>query len=55
MTIDTCEGPRAYVGLVFAYHEVTTEQYLRLTDEQWATDYFAQPPADVSWLEPVLE
>lgn len=26
LTIDTCEGPRAYVGLVFAYHEVGTEQ-----------------------------
>jgi hypothetical protein len=55
LTIDTCQGPRAYVGLVFAYHEVVTEQYTRLTDDQFAGEYFVQPPADVSWLEPIVE
>lgn len=36
VTIDTCQGPRAYAGLAYAYHEVKTMSLDRLTDETWA-------------------
>lgn len=36
VTIDTCTGPRAYVGLVSTFHQEITENWERLTDEAWA-------------------
>lgn len=36
VTVDTCSGPRAYVGLVSTYHQEITEGWDRLTDEEWA-------------------
>jgi hypothetical protein len=55
-TIDTCNGPRAYAGVVYAYHEQVTEDFERLTDPQWAGGFQADGvrPADVSWMAPVL-
>jgi hypothetical protein len=55
-TVDTCMGPRAYVGVVYAYHEQTTTNYERLTDETWEARFRegAERPADVPWLSPVL-
>jgi hypothetical protein len=54
-TVDTCEGPRAYAGVVFAYHEQITEKFERLTDQQWAQGLLDGPrPADVPWLSGVL-
>jgi len=54
-TVDSCQGPRAYVGVAFAYHEHATRDYERLTDEAWATQLeTVPPPADVPWLAPVL-
>ena len=55
-TVDTCDGPRAYAGVVYAYHELVTEDFERLTDEQWA-QRFSQGgvrPAEVPWLADVL-
>jgi hypothetical protein len=48
-------GPRAYAGVVFAYHELVTEDFERLSDEQWSSRV-ANPtlPADVPWLKPLL-
>lgn len=37
VTVDTCTGPRAYVGLVSTYHQEITENWERLTDEAWTT------------------
>ena len=54
VSVDTCEGPRAYAGVVFAYHEHGEPGLNRLTDVEWAQKLEAQPAADVPWLEPVL-
>jgi len=54
MTVDTCEGPRAYAGAVFAYHEHLAEGLTRLTDEEWAEKLSQDPPAEVPWMAPVL-
>jgi hypothetical protein len=55
-TVDTCEGPKAYAGVVFAYHEQVTDNFKRLTDEEWGTEFDpgATRPADVTWMTPVL-
>ncbi|MEO6601106.1 MAG: DUF3160 domain-containing protein [Polyangiaceae bacterium] len=54
-TIDSCQGPRAYAGVTFAYHEVVTENYKRLTDAEWSTELASgTPPADVPWMAPVI-
>jgi Protein of unknown function (DUF3160) len=52
-TINTCSGPKAYAGLAFSYHELVTENFQRLTDQDWATMLAAGQP-DVPWLSPVL-
>jgi hypothetical protein len=55
-TIDTCQGPRAYAGVVFAYHETITEKFMRLTDAEWSQKFSAGAvrPDEVPWMEPVL-
>jgi hypothetical protein len=55
-TIDSCGGgPRAYAGVVFAYHEQTTLNFERLTDEAWAQRFTTgDRPPSVPWIEPVL-
>jgi len=54
-TVDTCQGPRAYAGVTFAYHERMTTNYLRLTDRAWAIELQAETrPTDVPWMAPVL-
>jgi hypothetical protein len=55
-TINTCDGPKAYAGIVYAYHEEITDNFKRLTDQEWSTrfDAGAQRPADVTWMGPVL-
>jgi hypothetical protein len=52
-TVDTCQGPRAYVGITFAYHEEITSDFKRLTDDEWKGQLGSRP-ADVPWLQPVL-
>lgn len=54
MTVDTCQGPRAYAGAVFAYHEHLAKGFTRLTDEEWKDKLSQDPPAEVPWLAPVL-
>lgn len=53
-TIDTCSGPRAYAGVVFAYHEDITQDFKRWTDEEWATKLQSEGAADVPWMTSVL-
>jgi hypothetical protein len=50
VTFNTCSGPRAYAGIVSAYHETVTTNFDRLTDERWTTQIGATPPAEVPWL-----
>ncbi|WP_104978239.1 DUF3160 domain-containing protein [Sorangium cellulosum] len=47
------QGPRAYAGVVSAYHEVLGEGLERLTDEQWKAEVQGDPPV-VPWLAPLL-
>jgi uncharacterized protein DUF3160 len=54
-TVDTCQGPRAYAGVTFAYHEQITSNFERLTDEAWLNQLAAKtPPTDVPWMAPVI-
>lgn len=50
VTFDTCGGPRAYAGVVSAYHETVTSDFRRLTDEQWTTQLATAPASEVPWL-----
>jgi hypothetical protein len=52
VTANTCNGPRAYAGLSFAYHEVISEGLVRLNDQEWASRAHAAPL--VPWLQPVV-
>ncbi len=49
VTVDSCGGPRAYVGLASSYFERVTENFERLTDEDWKKDLIQNPPPDVPW------
>ena len=51
VTVNTCQGPRAYAGVAVSYHEKITGLE-RLTDEAWRT--MAASAADVPWIKPVL-
>ena len=54
-TVDTCQGPRAYAGVSFAYHEQLTTNYTRLTDEAWTAQLASSSkPNDVPWMTPVI-
>jgi hypothetical protein len=50
VTFNTCAGPRAYAGVVSAYHETVTSNFERLTDEKWTNQLAASPPAEVPWM-----
>jgi hypothetical protein len=52
VTTESCTGARAYAGLAFAYHEQVTDNFERITDEQWAQS--AEGAQDVPWMEAVL-
>jgi hypothetical protein len=54
VTVDSCAGPRAYAGLVTSYFEKITENWQRLTDQQWATELEAATPADVPWMSDLV-
>jgi hypothetical protein len=54
-SIDTCQGPRAYAGVTFAYHEQVTNDYQRLTDADWLKQLNSgKAAADVAWMAPVI-
>lgn len=48
VTVATCSGPRAYVGLASRYHETITENWERLNDEAWAERVGSLP--DLGWV-----
>ena len=54
VTVETCSGPRAYVGLTFAYGEKITDKWKRLTDPEWATEIKTEPFPDVPWMGELL-
>ena len=50
VTVETCEGPRAYVGLGSSYFEKITENFERLSDEDWAPQISAGTPVQPAWV-----
>ncbi len=54
VTVDTCVGPRAYVGPVFAYHEQAPEGLDRITDSEWNMQIEAERPGDVRWMSDLI-
>jgi hypothetical protein len=50
VSFSTCSGPRAYAGVVSAYHEITTENFDRLTDDRWTNQIAKAVPAEVPWI-----
>lgn len=52
VTVETCEGPRAYVGVASSYYEHTTEDYERLTDPQWQG--MVRGELDVPWMRDLI-
>jgi hypothetical protein len=55
LTVDTCNGPRAYVGLASSYFEEITDNFKRLDDDTWASKVNgASPPVDVPWLKDLI-
>lgn len=50
MTADPCGTPRAFVGLASSYFEKTTDNFERMTDEEWQTSIQGATPADVPWM-----
>ncbi|HEX2869662.1 MAG TPA: DUF3160 domain-containing protein [Polyangiaceae bacterium] len=54
MTVDSCNGPRAYAGVVSSYHELLADGFTRLTDEEWKQKIYGGNLPVVPWLEPLL-
>jgi hypothetical protein len=54
VTVDTCVGPRAYVGLASSYYEETTSDFQRLTDTEWGPALQSAPPAEVEWMADIV-
>jgi hypothetical protein len=54
VTVDTCSGPRAYVGLASSYAEKITENWQRLNDQEWSTMVVGGQFVDVPWMDRVL-
>jgi hypothetical protein len=55
LTVDSCNGPRAYAGVVSAYHEVLEPGLTRLTDAEWKQRILQGNLPDVPpWLASIL-
>ena len=53
MTADTCQGPRAYAGLVSTYYEKVTDDFKRMTDQEWKPEVETNPKT-VPWIAPIV-
>jgi hypothetical protein len=54
VTVETCTGPRAYVGLASSYFERVTDDFERLKDEDWASEILDATPPDVAWMSDLV-
>ncbi len=54
VTAETCNGPRAYVGLASSYGELITEKWKRLNDADWEATITKAPFPDVAWMSGIL-
>lgn len=53
-TFDTCEGPRAYAGVVASYFEKQTTDFDRYDDQRWADDIEDGHPDDLWWMQDLV-
>ncbi len=54
LSVDSCNGPRAYAGVVSSYFEQITQDFVRKTDEQWAGELQTATPVDVPWMQDLV-
>jgi hypothetical protein len=54
LSVDSCQGPRAYAGVVSAYFEQITDNFKRMTDQEWSSQLRAATPADVLWMQDLV-
>jgi hypothetical protein len=54
VTIDSCNGPRAYAGVVSSYFERVTDNWKRLDDQEWAADLAVETPDDIGWMQDLV-
>ncbi|WP_433928760.1 DUF3160 domain-containing protein [Sorangium cellulosum] len=54
VTADPCGTPSAFVGLASSYFEQITENFERMTDEEWADSIKETRPADVAWMKDLV-
>ncbi len=54
VAVKNCNGVRIYLGMSFGFHEFTTSNLKRMTDQEWAAHLINGPtPAKIPWLAPV--
>jgi len=54
LSVDSCQGPRAYAGVVSAYFEQITDNFKRMTDQEWSAQINAATPDDVPWMQELI-
>jgi hypothetical protein len=54
VTLDGCDGARAYAGLSSSYYEQITQNFERLTDAQWKQTLMRAPPPAPAWLHDLV-
>jgi hypothetical protein len=54
MSVDTCNGPRAYAGLSSSYFETITQNFDRLDDQRWSASVAQSTPPDVGWMSDLV-
>ena len=54
VTIEACDGPRAYVGLASSYYETVTQNYQRLTDNDWESMLGKTSTTSPAWQTTIL-
>ncbi|HEY6081382.1 MAG TPA: DUF3160 domain-containing protein [Polyangiaceae bacterium] len=55
LTVDSCNGPRAYAGVISTYNELLADGLTRLTDAEWKQRLEqGNVPRTVPWLAPVF-
>jgi hypothetical protein len=54
VTVDSCTGPHAYVGLASSYFEQVKSDFKRMTDEEWAAQVTLASPEDVPWMKDLV-
>jgi hypothetical protein len=53
VTVDTCSGPKAYVGVASVFQQKLVEGTNRMTDQEWSND-LNDADETPEWLEPVI-